>query len=248
MGVPLMRTKTWAYAHRRLLRRRRRRVLRELQVGRVPGGLLLQHLGLPALHGDPRRDGELWGVILGGMILGYLTSRASPTIGSKIQDAGLDFDPTKYQFGIYGIIIVLMMLFRPPGLIPERGTRSRSRRACTTRRSTTSDRGRAHRPRPERRLMAARQPARVDEGPQGVRRPGRLRRHRLHDPARLDRRADRARTAPARRRSSTRSRASTTRPRARSCSTGRRSPGCRRTRSRSSASAARSRTSASSSR
>ena len=30
------------------------------------------------------------------------------------------FDPTKYQFGFYGVIIVLMMLFRPAGLIPER--------------------------------------------------------------------------------------------------------------------------------
>jgi hypothetical protein len=26
----------------------------------------------------------------------------------------------KYTFGIYGVIIVLMMLFRPTGLIPER--------------------------------------------------------------------------------------------------------------------------------
>ena len=43
---------------------------------------------------------------------------------SKIQQSGIprldQFDPTKYQFGIYGIIIVLMMLFRPAGLIPER--------------------------------------------------------------------------------------------------------------------------------
>ena len=42
---------------RRVLRRGRGRVLRELQVGRVPRGLLLQHLGLPALHGHPRRHG-----------------------------------------------------------------------------------------------------------------------------------------------------------------------------------------------
>ena len=41
---------------RRLLRRRRRRLLRELQERRFPGGLLLQHLRLPALL-----------VILGGM-------------------------------------------------------------------------------------------------------------------------------------------------------------------------------------
>ena len=42
---------------RRVLRRRRRRVLRELPRRRVPGGLLLPVLGLPALHGHPRRDG-----------------------------------------------------------------------------------------------------------------------------------------------------------------------------------------------
>ena len=46
---------------RRLLRRRRRRLLRELQGRRLPGGLLLQHLGLPALHGHPRRDGQRLG-------------------------------------------------------------------------------------------------------------------------------------------------------------------------------------------
>ena len=61
MGVPLMRTKTWAYAHRRVLRRRRRRLLRELHGRRLPDELLLQHLGLPALHGHPRRDGERLG-------------------------------------------------------------------------------------------------------------------------------------------------------------------------------------------
>ncbi len=57
MGVPLMRTKTWAYALGAFFGGRRGRVLRELQVGRVPRGLLLQHLGLPALHGHPRRHG-----------------------------------------------------------------------------------------------------------------------------------------------------------------------------------------------
>ncbi len=41
---------------RRLLRRRGRGVLRELQGGCVPGGLLLQLLDLPAVHGHPRRD------------------------------------------------------------------------------------------------------------------------------------------------------------------------------------------------
>ena len=56
------------------------------------------------------------------MILGYLNIEGLAKIGAKIQETGpgLDFDPTQYQFGIYGIIIVSMMLFRPTGLIPER--------------------------------------------------------------------------------------------------------------------------------
>jgi hypothetical protein len=32
----------------------------------------------------------------------------------------LNVEVAKYQFGIYGVIVVLMMLFRPVGLIPER--------------------------------------------------------------------------------------------------------------------------------
>ena len=63
--------------------------------------------------------GSIWGVFAGGMILGYLNIHGLAATGSKIQDAGLNFDPTKYQFGIYGAIIVLMMIFRPVGLIPE---------------------------------------------------------------------------------------------------------------------------------
>ncbi len=61
MGVPLMRTKTWAYAAGRVLRRHRGRLLRELQGRDVPRRLLLQHLGVHPLHGHPRRDGQRLG-------------------------------------------------------------------------------------------------------------------------------------------------------------------------------------------
>jgi branched-chain amino acid transport system permease protein len=64
--------------------------------------------------------GSVWGALLGGMVLGYLNVEGLATIGSKMNEAGIHFDPTKYQFGIYGLIIVLMMLFRPTGLITER--------------------------------------------------------------------------------------------------------------------------------
>ena len=45
MGVPLMRTKLWAYGDRRRVRRRRRRLLRLVHRLRLPDELLLQHLG-----------------------------------------------------------------------------------------------------------------------------------------------------------------------------------------------------------
>ena len=120
MGVPLMRAKTWAYAIGAFFGGVAGAFYSSFKAGAFPSGLLLQHLGVPALDGDPRRDGEPRRVIVGGMLLGYLNIEGLATIGSKLQEGGLDFDPTKYQFGIYGVIIVLMMLFRPTGLIPER--------------------------------------------------------------------------------------------------------------------------------
>jgi branched-chain amino acid transport system permease protein len=64
--------------------------------------------------------GSIWGVIAGGLILSYLDREGLATIGSKVQEVGFDFDTKKYEFGLYGAIIVAMMLFRPTGLIPER--------------------------------------------------------------------------------------------------------------------------------
>ena len=33
---------------------------------------------------------------------------------------GLDFDITQITFGIYGFLLVIMMIMRPEGLLPER--------------------------------------------------------------------------------------------------------------------------------
>ena len=66
MGIPLMRTKTWAYALGAFFGGVAGAFYATLQERRVPERLLLQHLRLPALHGHPRRDGLVWGVVLGG--------------------------------------------------------------------------------------------------------------------------------------------------------------------------------------
>jgi branched-chain amino acid transport system permease protein len=120
MGVPLMRTKTWAYALGAFFGGVAGAYYASFKSGAFPADFYFNIsvflLCMVILGGM----GSIWGVVVGGMILAYLNFDGLATIGSKIQDAGLDFDPTKYQFGIYGIIIVLMMLFRPAGLIPER--------------------------------------------------------------------------------------------------------------------------------
>ena len=120
MGVPLMRTKTWSYALGAFFGGIAGAYYASSKSGAFPADFYFNVsvflLCMVILGGM----GSIWGVTVGGMILAYLNFSGLSTIGSKIQDAGIDFDPTKYQFGIYGIIIVLMMLFRPAGLIPER--------------------------------------------------------------------------------------------------------------------------------
>ncbi|HEY3170454.1 MAG TPA: hypothetical protein VGK08_05565, partial [Thermoanaerobaculia bacterium] len=40
-------------------------------------------------------------------------------INGAIPGSGNDIDITKYKFGLFGILLILMMLFRPEGLIPS---------------------------------------------------------------------------------------------------------------------------------
>ncbi|MBD0329796.1 MAG: branched-chain amino acid ABC transporter permease [Thermoleophilia bacterium] len=116
MGVPLMRTKTWSYAIGAFFGGIAGAYYASFKSGAFPAdfyfNISIFLLCMVILGGM----GSVWGVILGGMILGWLNVEGLATIGSEI---GLQ-DVPRYQFGIYGIIIVAMMLFRPTGLIPER--------------------------------------------------------------------------------------------------------------------------------
>jgi branched-chain amino acid transport system permease protein len=120
MGVPLMRTKTWSYAIGAFFGGIAGAFFASYRAGAFPADFFFQFsvflLCMVILGGM----GSIWGVVTGALILGYLDREGLANIGSKIQEGGLDFDPTKYQFGIYGLIIVVMMLIRPTGLIPER--------------------------------------------------------------------------------------------------------------------------------
>lgn len=120
MGIPLMRTKTWSYALGAFFGGIAGAYYASFKSGAFPAdfyfNISIFLLCMVILGGL----GSVWGVILGGMLLGYLNVEGLATIGTELKDAGIDFEPTKYQFGIYGAIIVVMMLFRPTGLISER--------------------------------------------------------------------------------------------------------------------------------
>jgi len=116
MGVPLMRTKTWAYAIGAFFGGVAGAFYASVKSGAFPADFFFNVsiflLCMVILGGI----GSVWGVILGGVILGWLNVAGLATIGT---DLGIE-DVPKYQFGIYGVIIVAVMLLRPTGLIPER--------------------------------------------------------------------------------------------------------------------------------
>jgi branched-chain amino acid transport system permease protein len=118
MGVPLMRTKTWAYAAGAFF-------------GGIAGGYYAAFnsatfpqdfyfnisvfiLCMVILGGM----GNIWGVILGASFLAYLNFGGLANIGHWMNtNLGTTFDPSQYASGIFGVILVVVMLFRPQGLI-----------------------------------------------------------------------------------------------------------------------------------
>ncbi len=65
--------------------------------------------------------GSIWGVVLGAIVLSYVNYWLIPDVLNDVPDkVGLDFDMTQISFGIYGFLLVVMMIMRPQGLLPER--------------------------------------------------------------------------------------------------------------------------------
>ena len=71
--------------------------------------------------------GSIWGVVLGAVVLSELNTWLLPgvldTLPAKV---GLDFDLSSVASGVYGLLLVLVMLLRPEGLVPERRPASRA--------------------------------------------------------------------------------------------------------------------------
>jgi len=70
--------------------------------------------------------GSIWGVLLGAVALSFVNTRLIPDVldqgwvGHKLTDLGLDFSFVEISFGIFGFILVIMMVLRPEGILPER--------------------------------------------------------------------------------------------------------------------------------
>jgi branched-chain amino acid transport system permease protein len=64
--------------------------------------------------------GSIWGVVIGAVTLTFINFWLLPQLNSVPSKIGLNFDLTQINFGIYGFLLVIMMIMRPQGLLPER--------------------------------------------------------------------------------------------------------------------------------
>jgi len=67
--------------------------------------------------------GSVWGVVMGAVALAFINERLIPDVLNPIARDALNFDLTQLSFGIFGFLLVLMMVLRPEGLLPERRRR-----------------------------------------------------------------------------------------------------------------------------
>jgi branched-chain amino acid transport system permease protein len=120
MGVPLMRTKTWAYAAGAFFGGIAGAYYASFKSATFPGDFFFNIsvfiLCMVILGGM----GNIWGVIVGAAFLAYLDREGLANTGAWLnQHLSLNIEVPKYEFGIFGVILVVVMLFRPQGLIPS---------------------------------------------------------------------------------------------------------------------------------
>lgn len=126
MGIPLMRTKTWAYASGAFFGGVAGAYYAVVKSGTFPDDFYFNIsvfiLCMVILGGM----GNVWGVMAGAAFLAYLNQFGLGNIGYWI-NTHIDLfgyrpniNVPLYASGIYGVIIVTVMLFRPEGLLPSR--------------------------------------------------------------------------------------------------------------------------------
>jgi branched-chain amino acid transport system permease protein len=68
--------------------------------------------------------GSIWGALVGGLALGYINNYLIPDVLNNLPSKfGLNFQLTQVEFGIFGFLLVIVMVLRPQGLVPERRRR-----------------------------------------------------------------------------------------------------------------------------
>jgi branched-chain amino acid transport system permease protein len=67
--------------------------------------------------------GNIVGVVLGAVVLSMMDKWVLPELNGVPDALGLDFDVTSISFGIFGFFLLVMMILRPEGFLPNRRRR-----------------------------------------------------------------------------------------------------------------------------
>jgi branched-chain amino acid transport system permease protein len=126
MGVPLVKTKLLSYATGGALGGISGAFLgayfSSVNANSFQFGFSIFILGMVILGGL----GSIWGVVIGAILLSFVNIYLIPDVldqgfvGDTIKDLGLDFTFTEVSFGVFGFVLVIMMVLRPEGILPER--------------------------------------------------------------------------------------------------------------------------------
>ncbi|MDQ3849556.1 MAG: branched-chain amino acid ABC transporter permease [Actinomycetota bacterium] len=121
MGVPLVKTKLLAYATGAAFGGMSGAFLgsylTSVNANSFQFGFSIFILGMIILGGL----GSIWGVALGAVLLSFINTYFIPQVFNSLPGkVGLDFDLTELNFGIFGFLILIVMVLRPQGLLPER--------------------------------------------------------------------------------------------------------------------------------
>jgi branched-chain amino acid transport system permease protein len=124
MGIPLVRTKLLAYAMGAAFGGIAGAFLASyttlIDAGEFQFGFSIFVLSMVILGGL----GSIWGVVVGALLLANVNYYLIPdVINSLPSKLGLNFNLTDLQVSIFGFILVLVMVLRPQGLLPERRRR-----------------------------------------------------------------------------------------------------------------------------
>lgn len=121
MGIPLVRTKLMAYAIGAALGGMSGAFLgaydTTVNAGQFQFAFSIFVLAMIIVGGL----GSIWGAVLGALLLSYINYYLIPDVLNSLPSKlGLNFQLVTIEIGIYGFLLVLVMVLRPQGLIPER--------------------------------------------------------------------------------------------------------------------------------